>query len=411
MITSGAIEALELIGKSFLDPGDTVAVEGPTYLGAIQAFRSFEAMLVAVPLDEHGLEVDELERQLGAGLRPKLVYTIPDHQNPAGVSLAAEGVRRWSSLALVRIPDRRGRRLPRARLRQGDAAEPLEPRPRRRRPGGHDVEDVLPRCPARLGGRTGRDLRAARRRKAADRPVRRRARAASLRGVGPPRLDRGAADALARALPRKGERMLAALGRSLPEGARWTTPQGGFFSWLTPRHGIRRAGSAGGRAGRRDRSGTLFYPDGRGADEVRLSFSLVDEARIDEGIEKLGGPCGEGDALPLGRTAEGGPEAGSGATADRDRADDAGAGLPRAGLHRPAALPRERAADVHPRGQAALLARRGRVGGRGRRRARFSTSHRGCRTRRKRSRRHWMWTSSPAAAGLARRLDAYLRTK
>ena len=88
MITSGAIEALELIGKSFLDPGDTVVVEGPTYLGAIQAFRSFEATLVAVPLDEHGLEVDELERQLAAGLRPKLVYTIPDHQNPAGVSLA-----------------------------------------------------------------------------------------------------------------------------------------------------------------------------------------------------------------------------------------------------------------------------------------------------------------------------------
>ena len=113
------------------------------------------------------------------------------------------------------------------------------------------------------------------------------------------------------------------------------------------------------------------------------------------GSRSWAGSC-EGDALPLGRTAEGGPEAGSGATADRDRADDAGAGLPRAGLHRPAALPRERAADVHPRGQAALLARRGRVGGRGRRRGRGSPPpHRGCRTRRKRSRRHWMWTSSP----------------
>jgi 2-aminoadipate transaminase len=90
LITSGSIEALELVGKSFLDPGDLVVVEGPTYLGAIQAFRSFEAKLVAVPLDEHGLDIDELERQLAAGLRPKLLYTIPDHQNPAGVSLAAE---------------------------------------------------------------------------------------------------------------------------------------------------------------------------------------------------------------------------------------------------------------------------------------------------------------------------------
>src|SRR5712691_4451169 len=90
VITSGAIEALELVGKSFLDRGDLVVVEGPTYLGAIMAFRSFEADVVAVPLDEHGLDVDELERRLADGLRPKLLYTIPDHQNPAGVSLSAE---------------------------------------------------------------------------------------------------------------------------------------------------------------------------------------------------------------------------------------------------------------------------------------------------------------------------------
>src|SRR6266478_1403923 len=90
LITSGAIEALELVGKSFLDRGDLVVVEGPTYLGAIMAFRSFEAEVLAVPMDEHGLEVDELERRLADGLRPKVVYTIPDHQNPAGVSLARE---------------------------------------------------------------------------------------------------------------------------------------------------------------------------------------------------------------------------------------------------------------------------------------------------------------------------------
>src|SRR5919198_3431659 len=88
LITSGAIEALELLGKSFLDRGDLVVVEGPTYLGAIMAFRSFEAEVVAVPMDDEGLEVDELERRRPDGLRPKLLYTIPDHQNPAGVSLA-----------------------------------------------------------------------------------------------------------------------------------------------------------------------------------------------------------------------------------------------------------------------------------------------------------------------------------
>src|SRR2546427_3684662 len=75
LITSGAIEALELVGKSFIDHGDLVVVEGPTYLGAIMALRSFEAEIVAIPVDEHGLEVDVLERRLAGGLRPKLGYT------------------------------------------------------------------------------------------------------------------------------------------------------------------------------------------------------------------------------------------------------------------------------------------------------------------------------------------------
>src|SRR6476646_2413785 len=74
LITSGGIEALELIGKSFLDPRDAVVVEAPTYLGAIQSFRSFEAELVPVGFDEGGLDVAELEQRLAGGLRPKLLY-------------------------------------------------------------------------------------------------------------------------------------------------------------------------------------------------------------------------------------------------------------------------------------------------------------------------------------------------
>ena len=69
LITSGGIEALELVGKTFLDRGDTVVVEGPTYLGAIMAFRGFEAEFVTVPMDGDGLQVDELERRLAEGLR------------------------------------------------------------------------------------------------------------------------------------------------------------------------------------------------------------------------------------------------------------------------------------------------------------------------------------------------------
>src|SRR4029078_7187580 len=90
LITGGGIEALELLCKTFLDRGDTVVVEAPTYLGAIMAFRGYEANLAAVPMDDEGLQVGELERAVARGLRPKLLYTIPDHQNPAGVSLSDE---------------------------------------------------------------------------------------------------------------------------------------------------------------------------------------------------------------------------------------------------------------------------------------------------------------------------------
>ncbi len=291
LITSGAIEALELLGKAFLDPGDVVVVEAPTYLGAIQAFRTFEAELVAVPLDEHGLEVDELERLLAGGLRPKLVYAIPDHQNPAGVSLAAE--RRPPLVELARrygfliVEDVAYRELgfseqahpslwslaPDAVVQTGTTSKTFCPGVRLGwAVGPADVagrlvsaKQTTDQCAGALGQRLFEE--------------------SSRRGWIDEQL------VLSRALyRRKGERMLAALERSLPAGARWTRPQGGFFSWLTLPEGAdsvelaRRAGDQGVGIV----PGTLFFTDGRGTDTVRLSFSLVDEARIDEGIERLG---------------------------------------------------------------------------------------------------------------------------
>ena len=88
---------------------------------------------------------------------------------------------------------------------------------------------------------------------------------------------------------RKCERMLAALKRSMPESARWTTPRGGFFSWLTL-PGVDAVDLAG-RAieqGVAVVPGVLFFPDGRGTDSLRLSYSLVDEDMIDDGIARLG---------------------------------------------------------------------------------------------------------------------------
>jgi 2-aminoadipate transaminase len=88
---------------------------------------------------------------------------------------------------------------------------------------------------------------------------------------------------------RKSERMLAALERSMPGGLHWTTPRGGFFSWLTLPAGTD-SGDLVTRAAERRVGlvpGSLFFPDGRGADNLRLSFSLVDEELIDDGVERL----------------------------------------------------------------------------------------------------------------------------
>ena len=290
LVTSGGMEALELVGKSFLDRGDVVVVEAPTYLGAIMAFRSFEAEVIAVPLDAHGLDVDELERRLAAGLRPKLLYVIPDHQNPAGVSLSAE--RRTALVELARrhglliVEDVAYRELgfdddpapslwslaPDVVVQAGTTSKTFFPGVRLGwAVGPAEVSAQLvvakqntDQCASAIGQRLFEEY------------VRRGWIEEQL--------------ALSRELyRRKCARMLAALERCMPEGTRWTHPEGGFFSWLTLPSG----GDAVELAQRAVEQGVgvvpgvPFFPDGRGADNVRLSFSMVAEDQIDDGIERL----------------------------------------------------------------------------------------------------------------------------
>jgi len=267
-----------------------VVIEGPTYLGAIMAFRSFEAEVVAVPMDEHGLEVDELERRLIAGLRPKLVYTIPDHQNPAGVSLARE--RRGLLVELARrhgfliVEDVAYRELG----FDGDALPSLwSLAPDVVVQAGTTSKTFFPGV--RLGWAVGPAEVAAQ-------LVSAKQNTDQCAGALGQRLfeeyvRRGWIDeqlVASRSLYlRKCGRTLAALERCMPAGTHWTHPEGGFFSWLTlPERGdaAELARRAVGR-GVGIVPGSLFFPDERGADKVRLSFSLVDEALIDDGIERL----------------------------------------------------------------------------------------------------------------------------
>src|SRR5919106_5580301 len=88
IVTSGGMESIALMCQALIDPGDTIAVEAPTYLGALMAFGGAEADVVAIAMDDDGLRVDELAERLAAGLRPKFLYTIPEYQNPTGRTLS-----------------------------------------------------------------------------------------------------------------------------------------------------------------------------------------------------------------------------------------------------------------------------------------------------------------------------------
>ncbi|HET9675064.1 MAG TPA: PLP-dependent aminotransferase family protein [Gaiellaceae bacterium] len=289
LITSGAIEGLELVGKTFLDRGDLVVVEGPTYLGAIMAFRGFETTILAVPMDEHGLAVDELERQLADGARPKLLYTIPDHQNPAGVSLTTD--RREQLVGLARrhgfliVEDVAYRELgfdddalpslwslaPDVTVQLGTTSKTFFPGLRLGWAVGPaevaaqlvNAKQNTDQCAGALGQRLFEEY-----------------------------VRRGWIDeqlAQSRTLyRRKCERMLSALERFMPSTASWTRPRGGFFSWLTlPGLDAAELAKRAVEQGVGIVPGAPFFPDGRGVDNVRLSFSMVDEAQIDDGIERV----------------------------------------------------------------------------------------------------------------------------
>jgi 2-aminoadipate transaminase len=290
LITSGAIEGLELVSKTFLDRGDLVVVEGPTYLGGIMAFRGFEADVVAVPMDADGLEVDELERQLQDGLRPKLLYTIPDHQNPAGVSMSIERrellvelARKYGFLIVEDVAYRElgfdGDALPSLWAIAPDTTVQLGTTSKTFFPGVRlgwavgpaeisaqlvNAKQNTDQCAGALGQRLFEEY------------VRRGWIDEQLRE--------------SRTLyRRKCERMLAALERRMPDATRWTTPRGGFFTWLTL-PAVVDATDLAKRAVEQGVGvvpGAPFFADGRGQDNLRLSFSMVDEAQIDDGIERI----------------------------------------------------------------------------------------------------------------------------
>ena len=295
LITNGAQQALDLLGKIFIDPGDEIVVEEPSYVGAISAFSAYEPRFVQIPLDDEGMNVDRLQGALDAGARPKFVYTVPNFSNPAGVTMSLARRER-----LVEVCRTAGVPIvednPYGMLRfDGDPVPCL----RSLDPTNVIYLGTLSKVFApgvRLGwalaeaGTLDRLLLA---KEAADlcssaftqlvaerylEGDRWRENLSTLVGI-----YRGRRDA-----------MLDALEREFPADARWTRPLGGFYVWATldgvdtPRllpHAVdRRVAYV---------PGTAFYPDGRGRDRMRLSFCFPSEEAIREGVRRLGGLLAE----------------------------------------------------------------------------------------------------------------------
>ena len=291
-VTSGGMECIDLVSRTVLDPGDAVVVEAPTYLGAIMAFGGYGAELTGIPMDEDGMLVDELEARLAAGLRPKLVYVIPEFQNPSGRTLSLP--RREALIAACRrhgvliFEDVAYRDL-------SFAGAPL--------PSLWSLApDVVLQagtfskvfCPGfRLGWAAGPPELVAKL-AAAKQNTDQCAGALGQRMVE----EYGRAGHFDRGIP-KARALYAshwaaterALRAHMPDGCRWSEPTGGMFTWLEVPEpldtlALRDAAIAAGVA---YVPGAPFYPGDGGEREMRLSFSSLDEAELAEAIRRLAG--------------------------------------------------------------------------------------------------------------------------
>jgi 2-aminoadipate transaminase len=295
VVTVGGQQALELIAKCLVDPGDVVAAEGPTYVGALGALSSHQAEVRHVPMDADGMQIDLLEDTLdelaAEGRRPTFVYTIPNHQNPAGVSLSVERRHRLAELAETRdlllvednpygLLDFEGKTYPSLRSLVPDRVIYV----------GTMSKTFAP------GVRTGWV--------AAPRPV--RDKLVLLREAGdlcPSSLTQMIVERWLATQPwqeqverfqtvyrTKAEVMLAALAAEMPDGVHWTVPRGAFYVWLSVPRGIDTSDLLAKAVSQRVAyvPGRGFYADGTGGDQARLCFSFPEVARIQEGVVRLG---------------------------------------------------------------------------------------------------------------------------
>lgn len=289
LITNGAQQGIDLAARVFVDPGDIVLTEAPTFMDALRVFRSHEAEPVGVPVDEDGLQVDALAAILDRlPTRPKFLYTVPTYQNPMGVTMPAARRRALIDLAqeqgLVIVEDDpygdltfTGEAAPTLKsldpevIYLGTFSKVLAP--------GLRVGWVAssPRLrEAFFNVKEGTDIHNER--------IMTRTVFHAAQGF----LDAHIAASSAIYRSRR-DAMLAGLERHMPQGVTWTFPAGGFFLWATLPEGYDTDAMLPAAT---DRGiiylpSSWFYPDRSWVRSMRLNYSSQPEERIEEAMRRL----------------------------------------------------------------------------------------------------------------------------
>ena len=300
IVTTGSQQALDLIGKTMISPGDKVIVEAPTFLATIQCFRLYGAHLIGAPIDANGVDVDRLE-QLIAEHKPKLVYLIPTFGNPSGATLSLERRLRVLEIAarthtLIVEDD------PYGELYFDQAPPPSLLALSEQVPGSREY---LVHCGSLSkilspGLRVGWMIappellaRATMCKQFSDAHTSNLTQAIGAHYLTLGRLD-AALGAVRSTYAERARVMAASLQRTLGEAIAFDAPQGGMFFWA------RLTGARGGPANAAEFAkraierlvafvpGAPFYAHDADPATLRLSFATADVAKIEEGVARLG---------------------------------------------------------------------------------------------------------------------------
>ncbi len=295
VITDGSQQGLELLAKIFVNPGDTIITEAPSYVGALNAFLSFQAKIIHVPCDDNGIKVDRVAETLATlkkkGVKPRFIYVIPSFQNPSGVTMSLARRKKLIKLAreydTIIVEDNAYRRLsfeetllPSLKALDSENIVYLGTFSKMLSPGLRVGWLIAPR-PIRekiVFAKQAADLCSS---SLTQRVVEEYFRETNMETH---------LKKLVNIYVKRRDKMLNAIEEFFPKGVKWTTPKGGFFIWATLPDYLDTTNMLAKAIEQKVAyvPGKAFFADGTGRNSMRLNYSFMKESDIREGIRRLG---------------------------------------------------------------------------------------------------------------------------